>query len=365
MKTWLLSAAAVPLLVAGPLARPAEGQVVDQMKQAAGKATEATRNAIQSLNFTDVEERQVGADVSARLRFKYGVVQDAAVHRYVSLVGSVLAQLSDRPQLKWTFIVLDTAGVNAFAAPAGYVHITRGALALIRNEAELACVLAHEIAHVTAKHTIRVLEKKRPISKFAAVTRLDFLSEAADRLYALTLENAFDRSDEVEADNLGVTLANRAGYAPSGLQSFLMRLRERNAGLSERSGFYASHPETNKRLEELTDLILDEEMKGAALVAPRYQQSVRYQQVPIATLEQVPPPAESLRNAPAQPKGSGLFGLGKVLPLGRERASSSTSSSAGTRGVNPDRDAKGGPNKALVVVTITAAQIATFRKGIV
>ena len=88
-------------------------------------------NDVRELRMTDAEEQQLGLNVSERIRTRYGVVQDANVHRYVSLVGTAMAVGSSRPTLPWTFIVLDTDGVNAFAAPVGYVHITRGALALI------------------------------------------------------------------------------------------------------------------------------------------------------------------------------------------------------------------------------------------
>ena len=86
-----------------------------------------------------------------------------AVHKYVTLVGTILAEQTTRPKLPWTFIVLDTDGVNAFAAPGGFVHITRGALALIKNEAELAGVLGHEMAHVAQKHTVNAIRKSKGI----------------------------------------------------------------------------------------------------------------------------------------------------------------------------------------------------------
>ena len=121
-------------------------------RSSATSARSSTRppKFIRSLTFSDAEEQQLGSEISAKIRDKYGVVQDRAVHKYVTLVGSVLASASSRPNLKWTFVVLDTDGVNAFAAPGGFVHITRGALALIQNEAELADVLAHEIG---ARHS--------------------------------------------------------------------------------------------------------------------------------------------------------------------------------------------------------------------
>src|SRR5690606_22698602 len=153
--------------------------------------------------------------------------------------GMVLAQASSRPGLAWTFVVLDTDGVNAFAAPGGLIHITRGALALIQNEAELATVLGHEIAHVTEKHTLRAIQKSNVIGTASQASRREFLSAVAERAYESVLENSFDRGDETESDRIGITLANRAGYAPTGLASFLARLAERNKGLTERSGMFA------------------------------------------------------------------------------------------------------------------------------
>jgi predicted Zn-dependent protease len=117
-----------------------------------GKLGQLTKQAekLADLNISEQEERDLGERVSATVRTEFGVLQDAAVTRYVALVGNVLAKSSSRPGLKWEFIVLDTDGVNAFAAPGGLVHITKGALGLIRSEAELAGVLGHEIAHVTS-----------------------------------------------------------------------------------------------------------------------------------------------------------------------------------------------------------------------
>ena len=155
-KTMLVAA----LLLATPVTEQL-GQL-DKLRKAADKVAD--------MHFTDSEERQLGADISAQLREKYGVVQDRNVHKYVTLVGSVLASSSSRPALQWTFIVLDTDGVNAFATPGGYIHITRGALALIQNEGELATVLGHEIGHVTEKHTIDAITKSKGVDTVAGST---------------------------------------------------------------------------------------------------------------------------------------------------------------------------------------------------
>jgi predicted Zn-dependent protease len=315
---------------------------------------------------TEQEELQIGADVSAKLREKYGVVQDASVHKYVSLVGRTLAEASSRPALRWTFIVLDTDGVNAFAAPGGYVHITRGALAIIKNEGELADVLAHEVSHVTKKHTVNAIQKAKLVGVgVGALTRDEMVKQWTNKAYENLLENRYDRKQEMEADQTGVALANGVGYAPTGLAVFLSRLAERNAGLKEPSGVFASHPETQARLTGLTQVISKQKLTATALVQARYAKSITYKPVPVTQVAQVAPPsAEPAKKEEPKKGGSGTLGVSGLTGLGSQKSSDSTVASAGARGVNPDRDAKGGPNKAVVVVNVTAAEIAEFKKGI-
>jgi predicted Zn-dependent protease len=217
MKAWML----IALLAA---AAPAYAQLGGIMKKA--QQAQERKQQFDDLNITEDEEKQIGADVSAKVRQRFGVVQDPAVHKYVTLVGTVLAQQSERPKLPWTFIVLDTDGVNAFAAPGGYVHVTRGALALIKSEAELAGVLAHEITHVAHKHTVNAIRKNKAVqlgANEALANRSQMLNKLVDKAYDMVLENAFDRGDELDADASGVALARKAGYAPAALASGIER----------------------------------------------------------------------------------------------------------------------------------------------
>ncbi len=130
------------------------GKILDS----ANKAKDA-KDKFDAINMSDADERKIGDEVSTKLRTHFGVDQDKAVTTYVSLVGTVLAKASTRPNLNWQFIVLDTDGVNAYAAPGGLVHVTRGLLGLMKSEAQLADVLGHEITHITAKHTVRAIQK--------------------------------------------------------------------------------------------------------------------------------------------------------------------------------------------------------------
>ena len=184
--------------------------------------------------------------------------------------------------------------------------------------------------------------------------------------YAKTFENSFDQKDENESDRTGIALANGAGYAPSSLSSFLTRLAERNKDLKERSGIFASYPQTKSRLDDIAKTIKRKSLTATALVQPRYSQSITYKLVPVAQVAQAAPAAAGQKAAASpKPSGSGQYGLGTIgQAIGLEKSNSSTIASTGSRGVNPDRDAKGGPNRALVVVTVTASELEAFRKGI-
>jgi predicted Zn-dependent protease len=351
----LLSAAAMIVAATTATAQSGLGRALNN----ASKKLERLDAKVGEYVFTDAEEAQMGADISGMLRQKYGVVQDRDVHKYVTLVGTLLAQASTRPGLKWTFLVLDTDGINAFAAPGGFIHITRGALALIHNEAELADVLGHEIGHVTAKHTLNAIQKAKIVNLGAKATRRDFLTEVANKAYSMIIENSFDRGDEMESDRIGVELANAAGYAPSGLSAFLSSLADRYKDAKERSGVFASHPDTKARIDGIAAAISARKLMASATVAPRYGQSIHYTLVAVADVPQGPPPAAAKSSG-----SSGKIGLGNLTSLGRERSASQTTASAGSRGVNTDRDAKGGPSKGAVIVTVTAAEIAAFKAGI-
>ena len=103
------------------------------------------------------------------MRIRYGVVQDPAVHRYVTLVGLALAGETNRADLPWKFIVLDTDGVNAFAAPGGFIFVTRGLYATCATEEQLAAVLAHEVAHVTLRHGLAAIKNERLTEAFTII----------------------------------------------------------------------------------------------------------------------------------------------------------------------------------------------------
>jgi hypothetical protein len=345
-----------------------------------GKGLSIAKKAkdVRDLQMTDAEEQALGALVSDRIRTRYGVVQDAGVHRYISLVGTALAQGSTRPALPWTFIVLDTDGVNAFAAPGGYVHITRGALALIKNEAELAGVLGHEIIHITEKHTIRAIQKSQAVQMGAAETLSGssaLMERAVGAVYENIVERGFGRAEENESDEQGVALANKTGYAPNGLITFLTTLKDRNKASKEKRGLFASHPEMQDRLDRIKKQIASKKLTATATVATRYTKIVSYKPVPVTAIATVDPGAAGLTggDAKAEEKKAeekkaeapkrGRFGLGRMLPAGGgEKKQAQVTASGGARGVDPEKDSKGGSNPKIVPVKLVAADITAFKK---
>lgn len=373
---------AVFALIAALSAAPAHaqfGNVLNKVQKAKEKVDE--------LNIDDREERQLGETVSTNLREKYGVVQSEELTKYVTLVGTALAQSSTRPNLNWTFIVLDTDGVNAFAAPGGIVHITRGLLGLVKNEAELAGVLGHEITHITVKHTVRAIQKSKTIQMASdeagsGSARDRLVARMAQAAYDRILNNEFSREDETEADKVGVQLASRLGYAPGGLVDVLRKLDARNSGRDERNGLFASHPATKERIDRLDKQIKDEKLTGTAIVDARYAKYVHFEAKPLGDIAAGAEGAAGLAGGsngakaskgaqdakdskePAEPKKKGSLLSKFTTSSSGEKQSTQTIASAGARGIGPDRDAQGGPNKNPVRVTVTAAELAAFKKGI-
>jgi predicted Zn-dependent protease len=351
-----------------------------------GQAQEAKDKAdkIRDLRMSEAEERKLGEGVSEKLRQDFGVYQDKAVTKYVSLVGNVLAQASSRPGLEWEFVVLDTDGVNAFAAPGGIVHITRGALGLIKSEAELAGVLGHEITHVTAKHTVRSIQKNKVVSLTAEEAgggslAAGVIARLVEASYKSIINNAFDRDDEIEADKVGVTLANKVGYAPGALADVLTRLEERNRNREEPNGLFASHPLIKDRLANIAKVVRDDKLSARATVAPRYTKNITFDVKPLGEVAVIAgtrgltggPPSKDDKTEPKkdeakkdEPKKKGGL-LGRVnLTGGSQSQNTQTVASAGARGVTPDRDAKGGSNPNKVTTPISPAELSDFRKGI-
>jgi beta-barrel assembly-enhancing protease len=358
---------AIVLACAVALATPSLAAAEEQLGKLGGALKRAQQ--FKDVEMTEAEEAQLGGEVSTRIRARYGVVQDQAVHRYVTLVGTALAQASPKPALAWKFIVLDTDAVNAFAAPGGFIHITKGALANLKDESELAGVLGHEIVHVTEKHTIRAIQKGKLVQMGAdesVAGNSALMGKLVDKAYEV-IEMGFGRGEELESDEKGIVLANTVGYAPQGMNGFLGMLVERNKQASSvKNGLFASHPETKERIDKMTRQIASAKLASTATVAERYTATITFKPVAaeeIAIIEPGSSGAAGSTAKPAEKKKGGLMGALRPSGGGERRAAQTTGSGAGRGADQEDRLAKGGSNPQLVAVTVSAADLASFKKA--
>jgi predicted Zn-dependent protease len=205
------------------------------------------------------EEINIGRDMAARLLGAAPLVNDPALQTYVNNVGSWLAAQSERPNLPWRFGVLDAPEVNAFAVPGGTVFVTKGLVQRMQSEAQLAGVLAHEISHVLRKHHLKAIQKGAQTSLAGEALQQALKHQpgvARDKLLTLGSElytRGLDKSDEFEADRLGVVIAARGGYDSYGLPAVLQTLQAMNAQDSSLALMFKTHPSPTDRLGALSE----------------------------------------------------------------------------------------------------------------
>jgi len=224
------------------------------------------------------DERAIGAREHPKILESFGgAYDDPELTAYVNRIGQRLAAQSEMPNLIWTFTVLDSPVINAFALPGGYVYITRGLAALANDEAELASVIGHEIGHVTARHTAQRQTNQTIAGLGAAAATIGAVLLGADPEIARGIGDiantagagyvaSYSRSQELEADALGVRYLTRLGYDPMAQADFLSALQAsstlqaRIAGQqydANRVDFLASHPATAERVSRAAALARD------------------------------------------------------------------------------------------------------------
>jgi beta-barrel assembly-enhancing protease len=221
------------------------------------------------------EEQSIGKAIALQVIARSGgTLEQPELVRYVNLVGQAVALTSDRPDIPYHFAVLKDDSINAFAAPAGYVFITNGLLKQIRNEAELAGVLGHEIAHVSQKHILEVIQRSKQLAGVsqaglaAANKNPQAFKNIIDTAVKKLLDEGLDQEKEIEADALGDVFAARVGYDPTAYLDLLTRLRTLKG---DDAAFFKTHPNFSKRIEAVQNKIQSEGLKAnGVLLADRF-----------------------------------------------------------------------------------------------
>jgi predicted Zn-dependent protease len=217
--------------------------------------------------YSEQDEITIGKQTDGQIRNQYGIYIDPALNDYVTRIGTSLGPHTHRSHLQYHFSVLDSPVVNAFAVPGGYVYVTRGILALMKSEAELAVVLGHELGHVNARHSIHRMSEQMLFGLGLAVgsslnkTVADIAGIAGIGVQLLFLK--YSRDDERQADQLGVEYSRKGGYNPGEMIGFFASLGKMGDLSSRNSipGFLSTHPLTSERIQNTKDMLIESDGK--------------------------------------------------------------------------------------------------------
>jgi predicted Zn-dependent protease len=201
------------------------------------------------------EELDKGGSLACEIAAKNGgLVKDAALTKRIAIIGKALAIYSTRPELPWVFGVLDSDDINGVSAPGGYVFISKGLIKSCKNDSQIASVLAHEIAHVTQRHALKVIAGKQGTSGAAKVAlgfapvNLYGADGALSKTFSSIVTGGLPKGDEYDADKVGTQLAYDTGFPPRTLRDFLESLKGQ-----EEDHAFSHHPKIEDRVDRLDD----------------------------------------------------------------------------------------------------------------
>jgi predicted Zn-dependent protease len=205
--------------------------------------------------YSEQQEVAMGRQYNQQIEQQIGLYPDPELQRYVDRLGKSLAARSERPNLPWTFAVVDDASINAFALPGGFIYVTRGLMSHVSSEAELAGVLGHEIGHVTGRHQVNQLSKQQ-LTQLGLTLGMILSPEARQYGDIANLAGGlmflkFGRDDERQADDLGLRYLSSTGYPPQAMSEVFGMLSRVSAAEGEGQGrlpsWLATHPNPEER----------------------------------------------------------------------------------------------------------------------
>lgn len=217
----------------------------------------------QDIIFFDTEkEINIGRNASNQIEQRFKLVASPLLISRINRLGERIVEVCDRKSLTYRFSIIDEDSINAFALPGGFIYVNRGLIDFVQDDNELAGVLAHEVAHVVAKHSIKRLQAVLGLNllRIASAVGGGAKAVAGTDLAAISVLTAYSREDEVLADRIAARYMREAGFNPIALVSFLERLKDkkRNEPL-RRAGFYArTHPYISERISIIKQEIGEE-----------------------------------------------------------------------------------------------------------
>ena len=261
------------------------GYITDSQARSLTRAATALRKGVEDIS--ESEEYYIGRSVAAQILGKYKPLDDPGLNLYAQKIAQAVSLASERPALfkGYHVQVLDTDEINAFAAPGGFIFVTKAMLKLVKNEDELACVMAHEVAHIAKKHGLKTVQTSRLTSAFTILGSEAAKSYTPQQLSQLTaaFEGAVDdvvnklvvsgysRDKEYEADRFAAQYAKDANYDPEALKNFQERMAQAS---SSGGGVFKTHPDARKRVDELGALSPSADYRRSSERAKRFSATV-------------------------------------------------------------------------------------------
>lgn len=244
-------------------------------------ATNPATGRRQLILMSEAQEIQLGKQADEEIRREMGMYADPQLQQYVERIGLRLARASKRPNLPWTFAIVDESAVNAFALPGGYVYLARGILPFLRDEAEMAAVLGHEVGHVDARHSAEAYSKQQLAGGSLALGGVLWpkgqavLGAAGIGLGFAFLK--FGRDAELESDRLGVGYASAAGWLPAAMQGLLGTLARLDEAQGSRRGvpnWALTHPPAADRVAKVQEAVTAAGSSATTTNRPEYERAI-------------------------------------------------------------------------------------------
>jgi len=201
-------------------------------------------------------ERTIGESLALEGFHRYGMpVDNHPLQKYVNLVGHAVAHNSLRPGIPYRFVVVKSSLQNAFSCPGGIIFISSELLNTIKTEAQLACILAHEVAHVGHRHALKSIQRARFFQGVGKITAATMKGDKGKQfgamiqdLQSILFDRGLDQNMEFEADLTGMETAYRTGYSPNGMIEILTALKRLEAGSQKQGSWFSTHPPLNQRI---------------------------------------------------------------------------------------------------------------------
>ncbi|MGA1530572.1 MAG: M48 family metallopeptidase [Kiritimatiellia bacterium] len=263
----IVSSGCATVAEVGATVGEAAGVITPQQGQSIRRVGEAAEKTFADI--TPEQEYFIGRSVGATIVNTYRVYPDDQANAYLNRLGQSVARFSELPETfrGYRFLILETDEVNAFAAPGGFIFISRGMIRLCRSEDDLAAVIAHEVGHVQHRHAVKAIKNSRLTSALTILALESAKSLGGSDLAAVTeafegsisditstlMTGGYARSQEREADRAAVSILQRMGYRPGALVDVLARMDE--VLKSDKRGFGSTHPPATSRIDEIRPLL--------------------------------------------------------------------------------------------------------------